>query len=159
MYTYIFPRFFSHISYYRILSRVPCAIQYIFTDYLLYIYRGMGFPGGSVVKYLPANARDKGDTSLILGWERSPGGGNGNPLYYSCLGNPMVIGAWWAAVHGVTESQTRQTEHTCTHTNIVLIAHICYSLIFNLSLFYHLSPFLVFISFFSMSVSLLLFCK
>ena len=43
----------------------------------------MGFPGGSVVKNLPANA---GDTGLISGLERSPGGGNGNPLQYSCLG-------------------------------------------------------------------------
>ena len=66
----------------------------------------MVFPGGSVVKNLPANARDKGDTSLISGWERSPGGGNDNPLYYSCLGNPTDTGAWWAAVHGVAKSQT-----------------------------------------------------
>ena len=41
-----------------------------------------------------------------LGWEDFPGGGNGNPLQYSCLGNPVDRGAWWATVHGVTESQT-----------------------------------------------------
>ena len=41
----------------------------------------------------------------ILGLERSPGEGNGNPLQYSCLENPMDKGAWWAAVHGVTKSQ------------------------------------------------------
>ena len=60
----------------------------------------MGFPGGSVVKNLPANA---GDVGSILGLERSPGEGNGNPLQYSCLGNPMDRGAWWATVHGVAE--------------------------------------------------------
>ena len=55
-----------------------------------------GFPGGAVVKNLPANAGDAGD----LG--RSPEGGNGNPLQYSCLENSMDRGAWWATVHGVT---------------------------------------------------------
>ena len=58
----------------------------------------MGFPGGSVVKNLPANA---GDTGLIPGSGRSPGEGNGNPLQYSCLGNPMDRGAWRAAVHEI----------------------------------------------------------
>ena len=45
-----------------------------------------------------------GDSGSIPGSVRSPGGGNGNPLQYSCLGNPMDRGAWWAAVHGVAES-------------------------------------------------------
>ena len=61
----------------------------------------MGFPGDSVVKNLPANAGDIRDLSSISGSERSPGEGNGNPLQYSCLGNPMDRGAWWATVHGV----------------------------------------------------------
>ena len=56
------------------------------------------FPGGSVVKRPPANA---GDTSSIPGLGRSPEGGNGNPLQYSCLGNPTGRGAWWALFHGV----------------------------------------------------------
>ena len=60
----------------------------------------MSFPGGSVVKNLPANA---GDAGSIPGLARSPGGGNGNPLQYSCLENPMDRGAWWATVHGVTK--------------------------------------------------------
>ena len=47
-----------------------------------------------------ANAGDIRDTSLIPGWGRSPGGGNGNPVQYSCLENPMDIGAWRAAVQG-----------------------------------------------------------
>ena len=53
----------------------------------------MGFPGGSVVKNLPANAGDVGDVGLISGWGRSPGGGIGNPLQYSLLENPMDRGA------------------------------------------------------------------
>ena len=56
-----------------------------------------GFPGGSVVENLPANARDAG---LISGLGRSPGEGNGNSLQYSCLENPMNRGAWQATVHG-----------------------------------------------------------
>ena len=56
-----------------------------------------------VVKNPPANAGDVRDTALIPGSERSPGGGNGNPLQYSCLGKSMNRGAWLATVHGVTE--------------------------------------------------------
>ena len=59
-----------------------------------------GFPGGSVVKNLPANA---GDTSLIPESGRSPGEGNGNSPQYSFLGNPMDRGSWRTTVHGVTE--------------------------------------------------------
>ena len=54
----------------------------------------MGFPGGLVVKNLPANAGDAGDVGSIPGWERFPGEGNGNPLQYSCLENSMNRGAW-----------------------------------------------------------------
>ena len=55
----------------------------------------------------PANAGDAGEMGLIPGLGRSPGEENGNPLQYSCLGNPMDRGAWWATVRGVTKSQTR----------------------------------------------------
>ena len=64
----------------------------------------MGFPGASMVKNLPAKAGDVGDTGSILGPEKSPGGGNGNPLQYSCLENPMDRGPWQATVHGVSKS-------------------------------------------------------
>ena len=59
-----------------------------------------GFPNGSVVKNLLANA---GDTGSIPGSGRAPTEGNGNPLRYSCLENPMDRRVWWATVHGVTE--------------------------------------------------------
>ena len=59
----------------------------------------LGFSSGSEVKNLPANA---GDAGSITGSGRSAGGGNGNLLQYSCLGNPMDRGAWQATVHGVT---------------------------------------------------------
>ena len=64
-----------------------------------------GFPGGAVVKNLPANAGDLGDVNLIPGSGMLPGGGNGNPLRYSCLGNPMDRRTWWATVQGVAKSQ------------------------------------------------------
>ena len=66
----------------------------------------MGFPGGSVVRNLLANAEDTGDVGSISGLRRSPGVGNGNLLQYSCLENSMDRGAWWAMVHGVTKNQT-----------------------------------------------------
>ena len=59
----------------------------------------MGFPRSSVGKESACNA---GDLGLIPGLGISPGEGNGNPLQYSCLENPMDRGAWWATVHGVT---------------------------------------------------------
>ena len=70
----------------------------------------MDFPDGSVVKNLPANAGDRRDAGSIPGLGRPCGGGHGNPLQYSYLENPMDRGAWWAAVHRVTESD--RTEAT-----------------------------------------------
>ena len=58
------------------------------------------------VKNLPANAEDVRDAGSIPGSGRSPGGGHGNPLQYSCLKNPMGRGAWQATVHKITKSQT-----------------------------------------------------
>ena len=59
------------------------------------------------VKNPPAmQAGDTGDAHSIPGWVRSPGEGNGSPLQYSCLRNPMDRGARWATVHGITKSQT-----------------------------------------------------
>ena len=60
-----------------------------------------------VVKNPPANAGDTRDMGSIPGLERSLGRGNGNPLQYSCLENPMDRGAWWAIVHGMAKRLER----------------------------------------------------
>ena len=62
---------------------------------------------GSVVNNLHDRA---GDTGSIPGLGRSPEGGNGNPLQYACLGNPMDRGAWWATVHGLQKSQIQLSD-------------------------------------------------
>ena len=67
---------------------------------LSFLYTTLGFSCGSVLKNLPANARDTGDMGSVLGSERFAGGGNDNPLQYSCLENPMDRGIWWATVLG-----------------------------------------------------------
>ena len=74
-------------------------------------YTAYCFSGGSEVK---VSASNTGDLGLIPGLGRSPGEGNGNPLQYSCLENPMDRGAWWATVHGVAKSQTRLSNLTYT---------------------------------------------
>ena len=76
-----------------------------------------GYVGGSMVKNLPANAGDTRDVSSIPRSGRSPGGGNGNPLQYSCLEESMDRGAWQATVQGVTKSRT--DEHTGTPRALV----------------------------------------
>ena len=69
----------------------------------------MAFPGGSDSK---ASAYNAGDPDSIPGSGRSPGEGNGNPLQYSCLENPMDGGAWLATVHGVAKNLTRPSDFT-----------------------------------------------
>ena len=66
----------------------------------------LDFQGGSVLKNPLAITGAIGDPGSIPGSGRSSGEGNGNPLQYSCLGNPMNRAAWWATVHGVAKSQT-----------------------------------------------------
>ena len=72
----------------------------------------LGFPGGSVVRNLPATA---GGTGLIPGSGRSSGGGHWNPPQYPCLENPMDRGVWWATVMG-SQSRTRLSDWTTTTT-------------------------------------------
>ena len=66
---------------------------------------GRGFPGGSSSKESTCDTGTTGDSGLILGSGRSPGGGHCNPLQYSCLENPMGKGVWQATVHGVAKSR------------------------------------------------------
>ena len=100
----------------------------------------MGFPSGSVVKNLPANA---GDTVLIPKSGRSPGKGNGPPLQYSCLRNPVDRGAWWASVHGVAKSWTQLNTHAmwriinCSHH---VVNHIPKTDFFQTTSLYLLTP-------------------
>ena len=76
------------------------------------IFPFKGFPGGSLVKNVPANVGDVGSVSV---WRISPGEGNGNQLQYSCLENSKDRGAWQATVHGVAKSQTRLTVHSIAY--------------------------------------------
>ena len=74
----------------------------------------LSFPGGLEGKETACNA---GDLGLIPGLGRSLGEGNGYPLQYSCLENPMDRGAWWATVHG-SQSRTRLSDFTLTFTYV-----------------------------------------
>ena len=78
------------------------------------------FSGGSEVK---ASACNVGDLGSIPGSGKSTGEGNGNPLQYSCLENPMDGGAWWALVHEVAKSRTRLSDfiHSLTHSSLLAL--------------------------------------
>ena len=83
----------------------------IYKNQYLVMYNNTEFSQvAAVVNKSPAKALDIRDAGSIPRWGRSPGGGQGNPPQYSCLENPMGSGAWWAAVHGVTKSQTRLSD-------------------------------------------------
>ena len=97
-------------------------LYYIHTHIHTY-YRG--FSGESVVKNPPASA---GDAGLIRRSGRSLEEGNGNPLQYSCLGNPMDRGAWWATVHGVAKSLTRLSGWTTTTTTTKIYVYNFFTL-------------------------------
>ena len=92
----------------------PCTV-YLLSESMPYLlnystsFKCTGFPGGSEVKVSACNV---GDLGSIRGSERSPREGNGNPLQYSCLENPMDGGAWWATVHGVAKSRTQLSDFT-----------------------------------------------
>ena len=72
-----------------------------------------------MVKNLSANAGDARDVGSIPGLGRSPGEGKGNPLQYSCLGNPMARGAWWATLNGITKNQALLSDRACTHQLLI----------------------------------------
>ena len=98
------------LGHHRELSSALCSS---FLSAILHMASQMA----PVVKNFPAKA---GDTSLISGLGRSPGVGNGNPLQYSCMGNSLDRGAWWATVYGVTKKQIWLSMHTCTYVNVTL---------------------------------------
>ena len=81
-----------------------------------------GFPGSSDGK---ASACNAGDLGSIPGSGRSPGEGNGNPVQYSCLENPMDQRAWWASVHGVAKSQTLLSDFTSLlHMDSIIVPNL-----------------------------------
>ena len=82
--------------------------EVLHSDSVIYIY---DIPGGSDYQ---ATTYHEGDPGSMPGSERSPGEGNGTPLQYSCLENPVDGGAWWATVHGVAKSQTQLSDFTFT---------------------------------------------
>ena len=83
-----------------------------------YTLLSLGFLSSTVVKNLPANAGNARDSGSVLGTGRPPGEGNGNPLQYSCLKNPMDRRTWQAAVPRVPKSQTQLSDWS--HTYIVI---------------------------------------
>ena len=83
---------------------IPTSCKFNIYLHLLKLYLKKGSPGGLDSKESTCNAGDRGS---VPGLGRSPGEGNGSPLQYSRLENPMDRGAWWAMVHGVAESQAR----------------------------------------------------
>ena len=94
--------------------------------------KAVSFPTDPVGKESACNAGDGGRHKFIPGSGRSPGGGCGNPLQYSCLENPMEREAWWTIAHRVTKSQTRVKKwntHSRTHTRQGYILPFC---LFNL---------------------------
>ena len=74
-----------------------------------------------MVKNLPADAGDTRGAVSILGLRRSPGGGNGNPLQYSCLGDSMDKGAWWTIVCGIAEGSDMTKQHLYAY-----LSHLCH---------------------------------
>ena len=85
---------------------------------------GSSFPGGTSGKEPASNAGDEREVGSIPGSGRSPGGGHGNPLQYSCLENPMDRGAWRAMVHRVAKGQTRLSNFTHVHVCVCLIGRV-----------------------------------
>ena len=97
----------------KMYSYIKAIIMLLINSHIASSTLSMGFLGGN----LPANAGDAGDTGLIPGLGRSPGGGNGNLLQYSCLGNLLDREASWATVHGVRKTEHALTRSTCTQTH------------------------------------------
>ena len=121
--TLVFLTFFC--IYYNESKASTCSLQISFTNFLknvfLYAFTLLrGFPGASVVKNLSANASDVGSIPQLGIFPRE---GNGNPLQYSCLGNPMDRRARWATIHEVTKKPTQLSDQTTTAHLLNLLRH------------------------------------
>ena len=113
---YIFYGLFCNFFPTVFVSFIYFLLSYLL-PYYLSLQLCLAFPGGSDGK---ASAYNAGDPASIPGSGRSPGEGNGNPLQYSCLENPMDGGAWLATVQGVEKRPTRLSDFTITITNLLL---------------------------------------
>ena len=111
--------------------------MYMYVVYI-YIYVHIGFPGGS--RGIDSTCNNPGaieEAGWIPGLGRSPGGGSGNPLQYSHLGNPMDRGAWWAIVPSMAKSQTQLKQlSTCTHIHTHVLPYISYIYIIIINILY-----------------------
>ena len=100
-----------------------CMCVYLYT--YVCVYRYMAFPWRPSGEGSACNTGDAGDAGLIPVLGRSLGGGNGSPLQYSCLGNPMDRGAWWATVPGVTRVRhdlaTKQPQYVYQNITICFL--------------------------------------
>ena len=97
------------------------TMAYNIIQLIFYAIHFHDFPGGSDSK---ASAYNAGDLRSIPGSGISPGEGNGNPLQYSCLENPMDGRSWYATVHGVTKSWTQLRDFTFTFTIIIIFSPV-----------------------------------
>ena len=88
--------------------------------YLIHLTYQTSSASQAVLKNLLTNARDTRDAGSVPGSGRTPGGGNDNPLQYSCLENSKDRGAWWAAVRGVEKSRTRLKQLKHKHASNIL---------------------------------------
>ena len=111
----------------QIIYNIYLSLSIIYLSIIIYL----GFPGGSVIKNLPVNAEDAGDTGSIPGSERSPGGAIATHSSIFCLGNSVDRGAWRATVHGVVKSQTQLITYihviylpTNTYLSVYLSIHL-----------------------------------
>ena len=101
----------SSLSAIRVVSSAYLRLLITINSVLLRFYFHGYFPSSCYLKsyqvVLLVMQLPMQETKVNPVWGRSPGGGNGNPLQYSCLGNPMDRGAWWATVHGVSKNWTQ----------------------------------------------------
>ena len=91
-----------------------------------------GFPSCKVGKESFCNAGDTGGVGLIPGLGRSSGGGNGSPLPYSCLENPMDRGAWWTTVHGVVKNRIQLSMMNCLPAKRPSVKYFAYVFVLTL---------------------------
>ena len=106
-------KYFFCLAKVKIKAMIIIEYSHIFISHYAYerLSKRFSFPSGSEVKVSASNA---GDSGSVPGLGRSSGEGNGSPLQYSCLENPMDGGAWEAIVHGVAKSRTRLSDFTFT---------------------------------------------